>query len=116
MLKIRYNGRRFPRIVNMSGRQGTLSFNEDKKELLVSNYDANLLMTFNTRLNTSVWEFDVIEVVKEPTKPIEPPKPTPIIKKEEVKQPTPIIKKVEEAVLNQSTKKPAKRGRPKKGE
>lgn len=106
-LRIKYNGRRFPRIVNMSGRQGTLSFNEDKRELLVSNYDANLLMTFNTRLNNSVWEFDVVDVIKEPLKvapPIEQTKPEPIVEKKEEVKPEPIV-----------TKKPVKRGRPKKG-
>ena len=103
MLRIKYNGRRFPRIVNMSGRQGTLSFNEDKRELKVSNYDANFLMTFNTRLGNSIWEFDVIDVIKEPPKPIEQTKPEPIIEKEKLK-PEPII-----------TKKPAKRGRKKGG-
>ncbi len=113
MLKIHYNGRRFPRIVNMSGRQGTLSFNEDKRELLVSNYDANLLMTFNTRLNNNIWEFDVIEVIKDndQSKPdLPPPKPEPIIVKKEEVKPEPI-----EETKPEVTKKPAKRGRSKKG-
>jgi len=107
MLRIKYNGRRFPRIVNMSGRQGTLSFNEDKRVLDVSNYDANLLMTFNTRLNSNIWEFDVIEVIKDSPKvepPIEQTKPEPAIEKKEEVKPEPII-----------TKKPAKRGRKKGG-
>lgn len=114
MLRVKYNGRRFPRIVNLSGRQGTLSFTEDNKELLIPNYDTNLLMTFNTRLNVGVWEFDVIEVVKDTPK-IEPPKeevkPDPI--KEEIKPK--IVEKIKEVELNQSIKKPAKRGRPKGG-
>ena len=108
MLKIRYNGRRFPRIVNMSGRKGTLSFGEDKKELEISNYDANLLMTFNTRLNSSTWEFDVIEVVKDNDQskipPIEKTRSEPIVEKKEEIKPEPAI-----------TKKPAKRGRKKGG-
>jgi hypothetical protein len=107
MLKIRYNGRRFPRIVNLSGRQGTMSFNEYKRELLLSNYDANLLMTFNTRLNNSVWEFDVIEVVKDNDQSkaplVEELKPESVIEKQEQEKPEPIIKK------------PAKRGRKKRG-
>jgi len=93
-LRIRYNGRRFPRIINMSGRRGTLSFTEFTKELLVPNYDANLLLTFNTRLNTGVWEFDIIEVIKD-----ELPK----VKSEPVK----------EEVKPEPIKKPAKRGRKK---
>ena len=63
MLKVRYNGRRFPRTVAIR-RQGKKTFLADRKELTLEDYDAYLLLRNNIRISPTLWEFNVVEVVK----------------------------------------------------
>lgn len=68
MLKIHYNGVRFPRIVNLKAHRIT-SFLANRKELELEDYDAYLLLRNNIRLSPDVWAFNVVEVIKDKDKP-----------------------------------------------
>lgn len=59
-VKIRYNGKRFPRTVNLRGGKSR-SFLKDRKELELDEYDAMLLLKSNTRLQPTKWEFSVLQ-------------------------------------------------------
>jgi hypothetical protein len=79
MIKIHYNGRRFPRVVSLRG-GGKISFLPNRLILDLEEYDALYLLKLNNRLTPEKWEFTVIGVenqeslapiIKEPEKIVE---------------------------------------------
>ncbi len=55
-VKIKYNGKRFPRIVNLRG-GNRVSFLPNRMILELEEYDAMLLLKSNVRLQPEKWEF-----------------------------------------------------------
>jgi len=104
MIKIHYNGRRFPRVVSLRG-GGKISFLPNRLILDLEEYDALYLLKLNNRLTPEKWEFTVVvsekvifrlmesqgnlaPIIKEPEKIIEK-----IPEKKQEKIPDKIIKK-----------------------
>lgn len=64
LIRIRYNGERFPRTINLRGHK-TKTFQPDKREIEFEAYDAYLMLRNNARLKVDGWEFNVTGVVEE---------------------------------------------------
>ena len=62
-ITVKYNGKRFPRVVNHR-KGGTTSFHPDKRILELEEYDALLLLKSNTRMTHEIWEFTIPQVDK----------------------------------------------------
>lgn len=58
LIRVKYNGVRFPRTVSLQGNKRT-SFQSDRKVLELEEYDALMLLKFNNRISPTVWEFTV---------------------------------------------------------
>lgn len=61
LVKIRYNGRRFPRTINLRSHK-TKVFHPQGRELEFDEYDANLMLRNNIRIGLDSWEFSVVGV------------------------------------------------------
>lgn len=61
-VKIRYNGKRYPRTINLRG-GGKISFFNDRNVIALSEYDALYLLKFNSRINPEKWEFTIEALV-----------------------------------------------------
>jgi hypothetical protein len=57
---VKFNGKRFPRIVNLRGGD-RVSFHPYVKILELNEYDALLLLKSNSRLTPDKWEFTVLK-------------------------------------------------------
>lgn len=83
-IKIKYNGRRFPRIVSIQN-GGKMSFQPDRLVLELNEYDALFLLKSNSRLTPDKWAFTVAEIgFKEPPAPKPVAQEAPIPKKEDI--------------------------------
>lgn len=78
MLKIRYNGRRFPRTVNLRGRRTPMSFLSNRTVIEFEDYDAYLILRGNTRLDLNRWEFNIVSEMPKKAAPekVTPSKPS----------------------------------------
>lgn len=63
-IKVKYNGTRFPRIVAIQGGKKT-SFLADRREIVLNEYDALLLLKSNTRVNPEKWEFTIDRITED---------------------------------------------------
>jgi len=104
LIKIHYNGRRFPRSVHLRG-GGKTSFLPERLTLELEEYDALYLLTLNNRLTPDKWEFAIEEIEKQENIPIKE------IVTEEFKPSEPLSEK---RIIGVKTDKPKLRGRPKK--
>lgn len=59
---VQYNGVRFPRTVNLRGNQH-ISFQRNRLQLTLDEYDAMLLLKANTRVRPEAWEFTIVGVI-----------------------------------------------------
>lgn len=61
MLKIRYNGTRFPRVVVLRNHMKKV-YHHPKQEIFFDEYDANTVMKNNSRLSPEAWEFSIVGI------------------------------------------------------
>src|SRR3990167_6913714 len=67
-IKLRYNGRRFPRSMSIRG-GANKSFTQDRREIELDDYDAYVALKSNSRLTPELWEFSIAGVSATSTKP-----------------------------------------------
>lgn len=63
-IKVKYNGRRFPRVVSLR-KGGMKSFHADRVVMELEEYDALFLLKSNTRMKPTRWEFTIVGVDRE---------------------------------------------------
>ena len=76
MLRLQYNGARFPRVIILKNHKKT-TFLSNRRVLTLDDYNAYLLLRNNVRISAAVWEINVVEVIEEKPEIKVSPQPQP---------------------------------------